>query len=922
MRVLVTGGAGFIGSHVVDKLRAHGHEPVIYDLRPSPWPEHEDVATVIGQVTDAVALAAALEGCDAVAHLAAVADVNDVHAEPHDAEQVNARGTAAVLEGARRAGVTRVVYASTIWVYSDTEETTVSETTLLPPPAHLYTATKLAGELYCKSYQELYGINYTILRFGIPYGPRAREAAVIPAFVNKAFAGEPLTLSGDGMQSRRFVYVEDLAEGVVAGLGDIAENRVYNLSSDEDVTIRQIAELVQEIVGNTEIVFGPSRPGDLGSKIVLSDRARDELGWSASTPIGEGIRRYVEWRRDQAAKKTSQTSGGHSDPLAVAGESEEVEACPRKVLIISADIGAGHDLPARAIAREFKQEDPDAFVAVVNGLPAMGPVATAVLRENSAFMFRWVPWLFDLQYRLFMDFPPTRWLASRMLAHFSKRGLSRLIRAHNPDLVVSTYPGTTQVLGELRRNGQLKMPCYSSITDIAGLRFWAHPGIDLHFVSHPESQEEVERIAGPGSVRWSKPPTAPGVMEPRARKDARAALGLPQDRPVIAVSGGGWGVGDVIGAVEEALRVADDAEILCLCGRNSKLRERVSERFAGDPRVRVLGFTNRMGEVLASANVLIHSSVGLTVLEAIIRGCPVISYGFGYGHVRVSNHALERFKLAQVARSPRELGPAIERALAQQPEPDTSFAARPSTAGMILGSTRRVQPLPTWRVRARRTVTTAAAAAGVVLTAFLSSVAYAVVSDFGGASPTTAVATTMPDVGVIVHASGKEAPALARELRRDGIYVTFALSNASASSVEKLVDYGDDPLPQLSDSGLLGWLKTKGELHKLERELGLNQLQHQYGWGHHFMYTSSGPSIAQVLLANGAGGTFVAGKVKLNKAGEPLRTFRKGEFIEVKIKNPAACRREVIELVHELHQHHLDVVPLDPLVKYSATNPV
>src|SRR5579863_6786712 len=532
MRILVTGGAGFIGSHVVDKLRAHGHEPVIYDVRPSPWPEHADVDTVIGQVTDAASLAAALEGCDAVAHLAAVADVNDVHAEPHDAERVNARGTAAVLEGARRAGVRRVVYASTIWVYSDTEETTVSETTLLPPPAHLYTATKLAGELYCKSYQELYGINYTILRFGIPYGPRAREAAVIPAFVNKAFAGEPLTLSGDGMQSRRFVYVEDLAEGVVAGLGDIAENRVYNLSSDEDVTIKQIAELVQEIVGNTEILYGPARPGDLGSKTVLADRARDELGWSASTPIGEGIRRYVDWRRDQAAKKTNETSGGYPDPLAEAGESEEVEACPRKVLIISADIGAGHDLPARSIAREFKQEDPDAFVAVVNGLPAMGSVATAVLRENSAFMFRWVPWLFDLQYRLFMDFPPTRWFASRLLMHFSKRGLSRLIRAHDPDLVVSTYPGTTQILGELRRNGHVKIPVYSSITDIAGLRYWAHPGIDLHMVSHPESVEEVERIAGPGSVRWSRPPTAEAVLQPRSRADARSSLGLPGDRSV------------------------------------------------------------------------------------------------------------------------------------------------------------------------------------------------------------------------------------------------------------------------------------------------------------------------------------------------------------------------------------------------------
>ena len=715
MRVLVTGGAGFIGSHVVDKLRDQGHEPVIYDLRPSPWPEHADVDTVIGQVTDAAALAAALEDCDAVAHLAAVADVNDVHAEPHDAEQVNARGTAAVLEGARLAGVTRVVYASTIWVYSDTEDTVVSETTLLPPPAHLYTATKLAGEMYCRSYQELYGINYTILRFGIPYGPRAREAAVIPAFVNKAFAGEPLTLSGDGMQSRRFVYVEDLAEGVVAGLGDIAENRVYNLSSGEDVTIKQIAEFVQEIVGNTEIIYGPARPGDLGSKEVLSDRAREELDWSASTPIGEGIRRYVDWRRDQAAKKTSQTTGGHPDPLAEAGESEEVEACPRKVLIISADIGAGHDLPARSIAREFKQEDPDAFVAVVNGLPAMGPLATAVLRDNSAFMFRWVPWLFDLQYRLFMDFPPTRWLASKLLTGAGRRGLGRLIRAHEPDLIVSTYPGTTQVLGEMRHTGRLQIPVYSSITDIAGLRFWAHPGIDLHMVSHPESVEEVEQIAGPGSVRWSRPPTADAVLEPRSRSDARTALGLPQDRPVIAVSGGGWGVGDLAGAVDVALSVAEDAEVLCLCGRNEQLRERVAQRFAGDPRVRVLGFTNRMGEILAASDALVHSSVGLTVLEAIIRGCPVISYGFGYGHVRVSNHALEHFKLAQVATSSEDLAPAIERALAERPEPDPSFAARPTSAAMILNSSRRIEPLPRWRVRTVRGATRAVASATAVV---------------------------------------------------------------------------------------------------------------------------------------------------------------------------------------------------------------
>ncbi len=952
MRVLVTGGAGFIGSHVVDKLRAHGHEPVIYDSRPSPWPEHAEVEAVIGQVADVRALSGALAGCDAVVHLAAAADFNHVHIETHDSGQVDARGTAALLEAARRAGVGRVVYASTVRVYSGTEETTVSETTLLPSPDRPRSVAGLAGELYCRAYQERHGLSYTILRLGVPYGPRAGETATIPAFVRAALAGEPLRLPGDGSQPCRLVYVEDLAEGVVAGLGDIAANRVYNLASDEGVTIRRIAELVAEAVGGAEIVDGPAPPGAPCSKAVRSDRARTELGWAASTPIAEGMRRYVDWRRAQGAAWARAAGEGRADPAVPVGESgagarawaragagpgvgvgagagevepfppEEVEACPRKVLIISADIGAGHDLPARAIARDFKQEDPHAFIAVVNGLPAMGSVATAVLRDNSAFMFRWVPWLFDLQYRLFMDFPPTRWLASRMLTRFSKRGLLRLIRAHEPDIVVSTYPGTTQVLGELRRTGELDVPCYSSITDIAGLRYWAHPGIDLHFISHPESQAEVERIAGPGSVRWAKPPTAQAVLEPRSRAQARAALGLSRDCELIAVSGGGWGVGDVAGAVEVALATRPDAQILCLCGRNQQLRERVAARFAGEARVRVMGFTNRMGDVLASADVLIHSSVGLTVLEALIRGCPVISYGFGYGHVRVSNEALERHRLAQVAKSTAELGPAIERALAGGAVPDTSFTRRPSTAALILGSTRRIKPLPAWRVRAVRTLTTTAATATVVLTAFLSSVAYGLVSSLGGVPPVTNVPTLKPQVGVIVETSARNAPALAHDLSREGIHVTFALGSESLASADRLVDYGDELLPQLSGSGLLGWVKTRGELHRLVRELGLRGLERRLGWGRHFLYTSSGPSVIQVLLGASAGGTFVEGKVKLTRPGVLPRTVHRGEIVQIRIRNPQAAWREVVALERDLRRRHLDAVRLDTLLANSPTSAV
>ncbi|MBV9213391.1 MAG: NAD-dependent epimerase/dehydratase family protein [Actinobacteria bacterium] len=296
-RVLVTGGSGFIGSHVVDVLARGGYEPRIFDLRESPHHERGSVATVVGDATDPKALERAMEGCSAVIHLSAMADVGHVQADPVGAERANARATAAVLEAARNTEVERVVYGSTIWVYSDCPEQVVDESTRLAHPGHLYTATKLAGELYCRSYAELYGVDYTILRFGIPYGPRARVAAVVPAMVERALNGEPLTVAGDGSQGRRFVYVEDLAEGIVAGLRPGAANRVFNLAGTETTTILEIAQTVRDLLGDVEIVHTEARAGDFGGKEVSSERAQTELGWSASTPFREGVRRYVEWRR-------------------------------------------------------------------------------------------------------------------------------------------------------------------------------------------------------------------------------------------------------------------------------------------------------------------------------------------------------------------------------------------------------------------------------------------------------------------------------------------------------------------------------------------------------------------------------------------------------------------------------------------------
>jgi UDP-glucose 4-epimerase len=307
MRVLVTGGAGFIGSHVVDKLQAGGHQPRIFDLVASP--HHGDVDTVLGDLCDPEAVARALEGCDAVLHLAAVADVDHVAKHPGQADRVNVRGTQTLLDAARAATLSRFVYASTIWVYGDAAgPEAVDEDAPLGLPKHVYTATKIAGEMYTTSYGELYGLEWTILRFGIPYGPRARPTAVVPAFTAKALAGQPLTIAGDGTQSRRFVYVEDLAEGCVAALAPAAANRVYNLVGRENTSVRAIARAVRDVVGDVPIVHVEGRAGDLHGGNVSGERAAHELGWEPGTSFVDGVRRYVDWVTASASTPMAATA--------------------------------------------------------------------------------------------------------------------------------------------------------------------------------------------------------------------------------------------------------------------------------------------------------------------------------------------------------------------------------------------------------------------------------------------------------------------------------------------------------------------------------------------------------------------------------------------------------------------------------------
>jgi processive 1,2-diacylglycerol beta-glucosyltransferase len=362
-------------------------------------------------------------------------------------------------------------------------------------------------------------------------------------------------------------------------------------------------------------------------------------------------------------------------------------AAPR-VLILSASIGEGHDLPARVIADGLRHERPGTHVRIEDGLLAMGWPVDRIVLGGARMDSRAGELFFDVLYWLLARVAPTRRLGGWLLETLGGRRLVALIAAERPDVVVATYPGVSEALGRLRRRGRLDVPVVSAITDLAALYYWAHPGVDLHLVTHRESIEEVRAIAPASRIVWASGMTAPEFLIARGRDDARRALDLAPEGQVVVVSGGGWAVGDLEGAAEVALRI-EGATVACLCGRGEEVRARLAARFAGESRVRAVGFTDRMGDWLAAADALVHSTAGLTVLEAIIRGCPVISYGWGRGHIRANNRAYRRFGLAEVASTRTELDAALRRALAHRPEPDLSLTRIPSAAAEILAAAGR-----------------------------------------------------------------------------------------------------------------------------------------------------------------------------------------------------------------------------------------
>ena len=293
-----------------------------------------------------------------------------------------------------------------------------------------------------------------------------------------------------------------------------------------------------------------------------------------------------------------------------------------------------------------------------------------------------------MAYRVFFERSAPRRAAEFALAVLGGRGLLRTIETFRADVVIAEFPVVSAALGVLRARKRLSIPVCSSISDPAGLYYWAHPGIDLHLLSWPEAMQEVERIAGPGRAAVVRPLIDRRFLSAPERSRARAELSLPAGAPVVLVSGGGWGVGDLGGAVAVAADTVPAAIVVCLAGRNERVRRHLLAAYGADPRVRVLGFSDQMPALLAAADAVVHTTGGTTALEARVVGCPLISYGTGVAHVRAHARALSSLGLAQWAPDRVALAPALARALARAPSTPLSVSSLPDAASLVVAVAR------------------------------------------------------------------------------------------------------------------------------------------------------------------------------------------------------------------------------------------
>jgi len=306
-RVLVTGGAGFIGSHLTEALVGQGSEVIVLDNLASGNEANLAAVTgnlrfIRGDIRDRAVLEEATAGCDTVFHLAAVVSVPLTTRDPLGSAAVNETGSLQVLEASRSAGVRRVVFASSSAVYGD-DPVLPKREDMAPKPLTPYAVQKLAVEYHQKVYTTLFGVEGVSLRFFNVYGPRqdpnSPYSGVISIFMNRALSGIPPVIYGDGRQTRDFVFVGDVVQALIsAGSSASAPGRVFNVGTGRSVSINDLWRTIAGIAGSASRPgYGPPRPGDVPHSLSSIESARAHLSFAPGVDLETGLARTLEWYR-------------------------------------------------------------------------------------------------------------------------------------------------------------------------------------------------------------------------------------------------------------------------------------------------------------------------------------------------------------------------------------------------------------------------------------------------------------------------------------------------------------------------------------------------------------------------------------------------------------------------------------------------
>jgi UDP-glucose 4-epimerase len=940
-RAVVTGGAGFIGSHLVDALVARGDEVMAIDDLSSGRRENlagalrDGAALERADVRDAGAMRRLLREWrpDVVFHLAAQADVGRSVADPDFDAQVNRGGTLNVLEAADAAGTERFVFASTGGaLYGNAERLPTPESAPVEPLAP-YGANKHAAEHEVERFAGE-RMSTVSLRLANVYGPRqdsSGEGGVVAIFSLAIAEGATPTVFGDGSSTRDYVYVEDVVGAFVAA-ADADATGAFNIGTGRETAVVDLLAALSRAADVAEVKpeHAPEREGEVRRSCLDAGLAARTLGFAATWALDDGLRAtYGSYA--QALKRDGDSTAADADapappargqgPLAFLlarrraarngnGAAPAEPTRPPRVLILSADVGEGHAAAARAVAAEVAAEDPEAEIEVAEGLEWLGPFSEYLIRDGYRIQLRFFPWMYGLLYTLVTRVAPVRVIGLRCLSLISARRMLRRVRERDPDVVVSTHPSLTNILGILRRRGKIDMPVVATITDLADHILWAHRHCDMHLVCYEQAVERIEPVTGPGSVVRVRPLVSPQFLEPCDRADARERLDLPANDPIVLVSGGGWGVGDLDGAVQTALDSVPGSLVVVLAGRNEEVHERLEGAFGREPRVRVLGFTKEMSDLLGAADAIIHSTGGVTALEALLRQCPVISYGAPWGHSRVNARIAEAQGLGQRAESLDELSAALRNIFDPvDPWQIPLVPPAPPAAPLVLDPTARVRPRPAWLMRTTRVATSSGLAVLALGWSLNSGAAYSLASKVLHAKPMTRVETQRHQVALVLRVPSGSIGEVRRALAARRGHASFAVTSAPGrTELTALGAAGDDVVPELTRGKTMHWLKTRRILKQDRRQLGLPK--HFY-----FLTPSKGFNLGEYLYGRTIGARPVDGAVRITLPSPRVnRPVHQGQVVVVTV-DPRSSGSMVSfdELLTELSRDGLSPVSVDDL---------